>query len=383
LSDCDNPATPAGIIRADMLQPPARPLTGESAPSSGTSAIASERWDQLVGGMACIPSLLKARGVDPAVLLARAGLAADALDAPDRRAPFQAIARLLTEAARETACPHFGLLVGQRYAWDDIGLPGQLALNSSTLREALETFTVYQRLNSQGGTAYLTRYGDSAALGFAVFHPHIDQLATAYDVALASLATAIRALVGAGWNPDEVLLPRARPLDGRPYRDLFRCTMVFDSDRAELRFAAHVLDRRLPGADPARKRALESGVPRAESDDLLVRLYRSLRLLISSGGAHAGLLAQQFAMHRRTLERRLKAQGTTFQSVLDDMRHEAARQLLSDTDLPSSRVGAAVGYSEPASFTRAFRRWSGLTPSQWRAQRAATGATIDSAATVR
>lgn len=342
-------------------------LPSASAVAADAGRVGSERWEQLVGGMACIPTLLRERGVNPTPLLARAGLAADALDGPGRRVPFQAIARVLAEAAKATACPHFGLLVGQRYTVDAVGLPGQLVLASATLGEALETFTVYQHLNSQGGAAYFTRYGASAALGLAVFHPQIDQLATAYDVALSSLATALRALAGAAWNPDEVLCPRARPADERPYRELFRCAVRFDADRAELRFAADVLERPLPGGNEARKRALESAVPRGESEDLVVRLYRSLRLILREGGARKERVAQQFAMHRRTLERRLKAQGITFQSVLDDVRYEAARQLLRDTDLPSTHVAAAVGFAEPASFTHAFRRWSGMTPTQWRA----------------
>jgi AraC-like DNA-binding protein len=77
-------------------------------------------------------------------------------------------------------------------------------------------------------------------------------------------------------------------------------------------------------------------------------------------------VADLFAIHRRTLNRRLRAQGTTFKALVDETRYEVARQLLRDTRIPVAQVAAALDYSDPASFDRAFRRWSGTTPSAWR-----------------
>jgi AraC-like DNA-binding protein len=339
----------------------------EQRVAGATDSARTAGWTQRIGGLAAMPDLLRAFRVSPAALLARVGLAADALDGPDRRAPFAACAALLSLAAQETGCAHFGLLAGARWRFADTGLPGELALCSATAREALETFTVYQRLNSQGGAAYFNLYGGTAALGFAVFLPGAQPLAAAIDVAMGSLVSGTRELCGPDWRPDEVHLPYARPAEDAPYRDYFRCPVHFDAERAEIRFPVRTLDRTLAGADAARKRALERHAAALPGLDLAMQLHRSLRLLLLDGTVSGRAIAQHFAMHRRTLQRQLRRRGITFQTVLDEVRYDVARQLLRDTRLPGARIAAAIGYAEPASFTHAFRRWSGMTPAQWRA----------------
>ena len=80
-------------------------------------------------------------------------------------------------------------------------------------------------------------------------------------------------------------------------------------------------------------------------------------------------LAQTLSLHRRTLSRRLRAQGTTFQAVLDEVRLEAARQLLQGTRTPIEEIAAALCYADVSAFTRAFRRWTGAAPGEWRRRR--------------
>ena len=102
--------------------------------------------------------------------------------------------------------------------------------------------------------------------------------------------------------------------------------------------------------------------------EFLPQLYRSLRLLLLDGTTSGDRLAQQLDMHRRTLNRRLKAQGRTFQSVLDEVRFEVARHLLRETRQSVADITYALGYGDTANFSRAFRRWTGVAPLQWRAQ---------------
>jgi AraC-like DNA-binding protein len=82
----------------------------------------------------------------------------------------------------------------------------------------------------------------------------------------------------------------------------------------------------------------------------------------------AAKVAELFAIHRRTLNRRLSADGTAFKVVADEVRFEIARQLLTDTAMPLGQIAAVLEYSEAGAFTRAFRRWAGQTPTAWRAE---------------
>jgi AraC-like DNA-binding protein len=131
-------------------------------------------------------------------------------------------------------------------------------------------------------------------------------------------------------------------------------------------FPARDLKRSVPGADPARLRTLEALTSASNDTGLLPHLYRSLRVLLLHGDTTAASLAQSLAMHERTLARRLRAHGTTFRAVLDDVRHEAARQLLVESNLTVTRIASSLGYADGATFCKAFQRWSGKAPREWR-----------------
>ena len=103
------------------------------------------------------------------------------------------------------------------------------------------------------------------------------------------------------------------------------------------------------------------------SGPLTEDLRRLLRTELLRDSCSAAAVARFFSMHRRTLTRHLRTEGLAFRQVANEVRFEIACQLLQNTDMALSQVAAALKYSEPSAFTRAFRRWSGLTPSAWRA----------------
>jgi AraC-like DNA-binding protein len=323
-------------------------------------------WTQRVSSLTRVPRLLRSFGIDPAAVLAAADLPPDALEQPDARHPYLSLMRMLSAAAQATRLPHFGLLVGREAGLADIGLLGELMRHSATVGDALRTGAVLHRINSDGGAMFLFEHGSTVTLGYAVFHPNADRMATTHDLVTAMLLTAMRDLCGPAWHPTEALLPRAAPADDGPYRDHFRCPVRFDAEYPAIVFPATVMARPLPGADPARRAALEREAARHDTSGLVPQLYRSLRLLLLDGRSNGDLLAQQFAMHRRTLNRRLRAQGHTFRSILDEVRFEVARHLLGDTQLAIVQIAGALGYAEASAFTRAFRRWSGMSPLVWR-----------------
>lgn len=176
----------------------------------------------------------------------------------------------------------------------------------------------------------------------------------------------MRELCGAGWVPSEVLIAHAPPADTSPYRRLFRCPVRFDCELNALRFGTHWLERPVAGADRSALRELRRQADALVQPDLIDKLRRSLRVLLLTGVASGDAVAGLLAMHRRTLNRRLETLGTTFREVLDDVRHDAACELLAATQLPLDDVAAALGYAGVSPFTRAFRRRTGAAPGQWR-----------------
>jgi len=325
-----------------------------------------ELWRQRVGALGVMPTLLRQLGADPAQVLAAVGIEASALELADNSIPYAAFSRLADEGARRSGCAHFGLLVGQAWHLSNLGMLGELIRNSATVGDALRMGMVYHHLNSQGGAVFLRENGAVAEFGYAIYHRVERGASQIYDAVLATEVNFVRELCGAGWVPSEVLLAHAPPADTSPYRRLFRCPVRFNSELNALRFGAHWLSRPVEGADPVALRELRKRADERTQPDLIDKLRRSLRVLLLTGVASGDAVADMLAMHRRTLNRRLKTLGTTFRDVLEDVRFDAACELLGATQLPLDDVAAALGYAGVSPFSRAFRRRSGAAPGHWR-----------------
>ena len=148
----------------------------------------------------------------------------------------------------------------------------------------------------------------------------------------------------------------------------FKAPVRFNQETATLIFPVADLETSIAGADPLLRAIIEEqirkmkGNQRSEFADDVRRLLR-VRL---TGKVED--IADLLAMNRRTLSRRLRGTGTPYSAIANEVRFETARQLLEDTKVPLSQIAAALGYSEASAFARAFKRWSGKTPTSWRAE---------------
>jgi AraC-like DNA-binding protein len=267
-----------------------------------------------------------------------------------------------------TGCDHFALLAFRQCRLADLGVIGELARNCATVGEALSTLTAYQQLNAESGAVYLLQETNTIAMGYAVFHPGVIDAHLAQEAVMAIIANVVRELAGYEADFVKLDLPRFSPPDSTPYQQYFHCPLRFNAQRAALRLPLSLMSRPVIGANESLKRQLLQQAERQLEPAFESQLYRSLSSLLMTGlpPASGDAVAQQFAMHRRTFNRRLMAMGTTFQSVLDDVRFNVARQLLRETLLPITEIALTLGYSESSAFGRAFRRWSGQTPRDWR-----------------
>jgi AraC-like DNA-binding protein len=319
-----------------------------------------------VGGLAELPALLRELGADPDKVLAAAGLDARALEHVDGTVPFLAAAELLGSAAQHTSCLHFGLLAGQRWSLSHYGALGQLMLNSATVGEALRNMSVFQSLNSDVGAVFLLDHQGMTSVGYTIYRPSVPHPEHVYDLAMAFTCNVMRELCGPRWTAAEVVLARREPSDPTPYRRHFRAPVRFDHEYSAVRFPVRWCQQPIEGADAERCRELTERLSANGRVDLLAHLRRCLRLLLLYGKSSGDDLAQTLSLHRRTLNRRLRAQGTTFQKVLDEVRFEVARQLLEQTHVPISDIAATLCYADIAAFMHAFKRWTGTTPGKWR-----------------
>jgi len=310
-------------------------------------------------------------GIDPDPVIRAAGLDPQLFDDGTNVIPHAALGRLLTLSVACTHCPHFGLLVGQRGTILSLGMVGRLMQHSETVGDAMRALVSNLSIQNRGAVPSLTIIGDAALFTFSVYQPEAESADQISDGSLAVAVNALRALCGFDWSPTEVLLPRVAPADQEPYRRHFRSPVRFNQECATIVFPTRDLDRRVAGADPMVRALLEERIQQikgsqgsALSDDI----RRLLRSRLTSKRCSAEDIADLLAMHRRTLSRRLHGSGMGYRAIANEIRFEIARQLLEDTEVPLGQIAAALGYSEASAFTRAFRRWSGQTPTAWRGE---------------
>ena len=323
-------------------------------------------WVQRIGPYASVPDLARELGADPDAILAVAGLAPDALKDPDGRIPFAKLGRVLHAAADRANAPHFGLLTGRTCHLANFGQVGEAVRLAPTVGSALRTLIDYQHSYSEGGLAFLWRRGGIAELGYAIYRGGAIGSDQIYDATMAFAANLMRELCGVGWNPSEVFLPHAAPPDTRHYRNVFRTLPQFDAEYCALRFANTWLDAPVAGSDVAGWHDALERMAATAHPGLIQAVYRTLRVKLLTGDCSGDSVASALSMHRRTLNRRLKDEGTTFQRCLDQVRFEVACQLLATSHIALDDIAAALGYASVSPFMRTFRRWSGTTPAQWR-----------------
>ena len=286
--------------------------------------------------------------------------------------PIAALARLYTLCVARTRCPHFGLLVGRRATILSMDLIGRLMQHSETVGAALEGFVSNLGVRDRAVVASLTSSDGMAMLTFAIHWPQTESVEQITDASLAIAANALRSLCGSEWRPTEVLVPRMTPSDPEAYRRHFQAPVRFNQESATLVFPADDLKRRVAGADPMLRAMLEDRLRQLRADagaDFSDDIRRLLRTRLMGARFSAEDMADLLSMHRRTLSRHLKGSGRGYRVLTNEIRFEIARQLLEDTEISLGEIAAALGYSEASAFTRAFRRWSGQTPTAWRTGR--------------
>lgn len=327
-----------------------------------------------IGGSMAIPRILRGLGADPLAVLAEAGVDPDLFDDPDHLIAYKVRSRLMKLCVARTGCPHFGLLVGQQGRLSDLGLVGFLVKYAPDVESALRSLATYFHLHARGARATLQVHGDVATLAYEIHEPRSEATDQLGDGALAFGFNIMAALCGPDWRPLEVQFAHRKPGDVAHYRRCFKAPLVFDAEQYALVFATHWLNHRLPGDDPALRRLLlrqvESLEARHEEDfPAVVRSVLRTALLTGHGGADQ--VAALLSMHSRTLHRRLGAYGTSFQKLVDAASLEITQQMLESSTMDVRQIATALGYADSSAFTRAFRRWSGTTPAQWRLARKA------------
>lgn len=326
-----------------------------------------------VGPLSKLPALVREFGGDPALVFADAGFNVAQFADPDTEVSFVAASRLLTGCVAATGCDALGLLLGERTDPSSLGVAGFMLKSAANVGEALSSLVRYLDLHDRGAVASLNIQGDQARFGYTIHLSGVESSGQIYDLAMTIACGIMRSICGSRWQPTKVHLSRKKPADPVPYRRFFQAPVFFDTLRSELVFASRWLGHPLVSADPLLHRYLEIEAGKMHASlplTLVGELQRLLLAALPEAKQGAGDIAKMLGMHERTLHRKLRSEGATYRQVLEAVRYEMARQLLALDSLSLGQIAAALGYANVAAFSRAFKRWSGVSPRDWRATRA-------------
>ena len=323
-----------------------------------------------VGAIAAVPGVIRSLGADPAQVLAEAGFDLSLFDDPNNQISFASRSRLIAQCAEITGCPHFGLLVGQQGGGlHALGLVGLFVEYSPDVATALRSLVRCFHHHLRGASIDLVVDGQLAVLDYTIYQPGTEATDQIGAGAMAGTVNIMRELCGADWNPGEVMLAHRRPADIEPYRQFFRAPLFFDAEQNAIIFPTSWLSHRLAEREPAIRRLLKEKIDALEAqfrDEFPEQVRRVLRVALLTNRTSIEDIAALFSMQPRTLNRRLSTYGLSFKDLVDEGRYEIARQTLLDTDMDMDHVAALLDYAGASSFVRAFQRWSGTTPNQWR-----------------
>lgn len=269
--------------------------------------------------------------------------------------------------------PNLWVEVGLRYRSIKYGALGLAMMTARTLGEALEIACRYQAL-----TFSLINYryavapnGACALIGSDDKLPvHLDNFTQHRD--LGAIRTLIHDLMAGEQVLERITVAAPPPANWAESRKSFPCPVEFHAQRTQWIFLPGMATRSLPLADRELSMLYSS-----RCDGLLSRartdtpVTHRLAALLNAGRDQilsAGEAAQQLALSERTLHRRLAEEGTRFSAMVDEARYRRARALLADRRMSIEAIAFAVGFAEPSSFSRAFKRWAGIGAFEFRRQ---------------
>jgi len=309
-------------------------------------------------------------GIGPASIFVQLGIDTGKFLRPGARVSFARMDKLWHRAIVATGDPLFGFKVGARALPSDFFVLGHAWLASATLLGALRR---------------LCRYGD--VLSTLSSHLEVQHTAYGYELIESYPEGALRpqqAAKDGGYvallklcefvarkpvRPLQVALTVPADQSADAYRELFQCPVTCGSEKEVWLFAAADLEEELTGSIPdvtvATDRIAKNYIASLDKSAVATAVRQLLVQMLPSGKTDQDTVAQRLYRSTSTLQRQLGAEGTNYRSVLESTRRDLAEQYLQDSEYTQAQIAFMVGFSDQSNFSRAFKRWTGMSPGDY------------------
>jgi AraC-like DNA-binding protein len=330
------------------------------------------RRNILAAAASGVAAFIAQQGGQPDHVFHRVGVEEKALGQPTSALDLAAYVAMMEVAAGETGNDNFGLLFGRQFQPDMLGLIGRIALSAPTLGASLEHLARLFPFHQQATETRFVRDNGLLRLEYRILDGRIVERRQDAELTMGMFANVVRACLGPSWMPEEVHFEHPKPEHWRQHESLFDAPAHFGQRTNALVLRDRDLDRRMPGGDMARLTALCGTLVDIARDTgepaLLDRVTAEIRARLPEGYPYVEDIADRLGVARWTLQRRLADEGLSFSDLVERVRRDLAAVYIRQRHVPIADIGFLLGYSEVSAFSRAFRRWFGVSPLRMRAQ---------------
>ena len=322
---------------------------------------------------AIIRRLLEMHGMDAAAVARQAGFELAPSPSPSERIDTDKVDALLRVAMPRITDPAFGLQAAKCWHPSNLGVLGHAWLSSSTLRTGANRLVRYFRIVGERGHFEAEDVADGLKLRFWAGRgdPAMDPVAAiAVDVAMSLLLDMCRLNAGAALRPVAVSLRRLQPVSALAYEHFFGCPIEFKSRENAFVLSATDADRPLQTSNQLLAsvfdKMLAEQLARLDRSDVVTRCKAAILERLAVGETSEEVAAAQLQMSPRTLQRKLAERGTSYSALVDATRKDLALRYIDDPQRSITDITFSLGFAGPSSLTRAFKRWTGVSPSDYR-----------------
>ena len=312
--------------------------------------------------------IMRSYRVDPVPILR--DLAIDPKKVADINARFRMDQVLALFQQMEARIPdkNFGLKAAEFWHPSHMGPLGYAWMTSDTLRAAFNRLCRFSKIVSEGVKLTLVEKDDKVSMEFRFLK--MIALTSRADTAMAMLLAMVQANGGPKLHPASVSFSHTAPEDPGPYFALFQCPVEFDAAVTAFDLSIEEIDKPRSSSH-AQLSVLHDQLMRdylnhLDKNNIVERVKAAIVDELPSGHISDARIARALFMTERTLQRRLQAEGTTFKKLLTEVRQELADQYIRDSSLTLQEISFLLGFAELSSFSRAFKRWKGMSPKHYR-----------------
>lgn len=340
-------------------------------PTSAPTSTAASNRGVLSAAANGLDGFIVQHGGDLDRVFGRAGIDPEQLLHPTLSLPLPNYCKVLEEAARQTGCANFGLRYGQQFQPQALGLLGYIGLCSATLEDALINFSRAFPFHQHSTLIELVDQGECYRFDYQVRHGAINERRQDAELTMGMAMNLVRHVLGPDWAPRQVAFEHARPEDWHEHRDAFHADVSFEQGCNSLLIPKRELvGKAMPGSDPILLMLIKDAIRQlgdtGGETSLLDRARQTILATLHLGEPALDEIAHNLGLSEWALQRKLREYGLSFTQLVDQIRQDSAIAHLKQQNLSVTQLASMLGYSETSAFSRAFKRWFGLSPRQWR-----------------